>query len=328
MKFVRLFLQLIFVGILLASCYQEDDFSIQSNIAEAESSVIVKDELTLEQKLTNIQKSGEDILTRSLYANESQLQLKEYKNIGVITTEKELDQLKSVILSNESYFPYYDTENSNISLLTWSEIECKKQNEKTQYSKSDLETFLNTVLKVGMNKMELTWECNSKTYKTICITSNEDIIYDNVIMNILCISEESPLNKGLTPIIKTKSPESNFSGSCTNTLRWTAYWLWGSECGRVEINHTIYVSTGNLTNSTSSEDAYISIGSAGADSQIKECSKGVGGYSICNYAYYLATPTVSVSISGGNGIDFSISTSGIGSEASGSGDNYLSASNL
>ena len=138
----------------MASCYQEDDFSIQSNIAEAESSVIVKDELTLEQKLTNIQKSGEDILTRSLYANESQLQLKEYKNIGVITTEKELDQLKSVILSNESYFPYYDTENSNISLLTWSEIECKKQNEKTQYSKSDLETFLNTVLKVGMNKME------------------------------------------------------------------------------------------------------------------------------------------------------------------------------
>ena len=132
MKFVRLFSQLIFVGILLASCYQEDDFSIQSNIAEAESSVIVKDELTLEQKLTNIQKSGEDILTRSLYANESQLQLKEYKNIGVITTEKELDQLKSVILSNESYFPYYDTENSNISLLTWSEIECKKQNEKTQ----------------------------------------------------------------------------------------------------------------------------------------------------------------------------------------------------
>ena len=125
----------------MASCYQEDDFSIQSNIAEAESSVIVKDELTLEQKLTNIQKSGEDILTRSLYANESQLQLKEYKNIGVITTEKELDQLKSVILSNESYFPYYDTENSNISLLTWSEIECKKQNEKTQYSKSDLETF-------------------------------------------------------------------------------------------------------------------------------------------------------------------------------------------
>ena len=138
----------------MASCYQEDDFSIQSNIAEAESSVIVKDELTLEQKLTNIQKSGEDILTRSLYANESQLQLKEYKNIGVITTEKELDQLKSVILSNESYFPYYDTENSNISLLTWSEIECKKQNEKTQYSKSDLETFLNTVLKVGMNKMD------------------------------------------------------------------------------------------------------------------------------------------------------------------------------
>lgn len=111
----------------MASCYQEDDFSIQSNIAEAESSVIVKDELTLEQKLTNIQKSGEDILTRSLYANESQLQLKEYKNIGVITTEKELDQLKSVILSNESYFPYYDTENSNISLLTWSEIECKNK---------------------------------------------------------------------------------------------------------------------------------------------------------------------------------------------------------
>ena len=112
-------MQLIFVGILLASCYQEDDFSIQSNIAEAESSVIVKDELTLEQKLTNIQKSGEDILTRSLYANESQLQLKEYKNIGVITTEKELDQLKSVILSNESYFPYYDTENSNIVLYVF-----------------------------------------------------------------------------------------------------------------------------------------------------------------------------------------------------------------
>ena len=126
-------MQLIFVGILLASCYQEDDFSIQSNIAEAESSVIVKDELTLEQKLTNIQKSGEDILTRSLYANESQLQLKEYKNIGVITTEKELDQLKSVILSNESYFPYYDTENSNIRFSNAMNIDIEeivKQNSK------------------------------------------------------------------------------------------------------------------------------------------------------------------------------------------------------
>lgn len=329
MKLSNLFLLLVLFNCLLVSCTQDDDFLMQkNNEIDIERKKIGKDELTLKQKLLLIKNNGEHIITRSLYANNSQLQLKESKNIGIISSVNELEQLKSDILSDDSCFPYYDVENNCISLLSWSEIEARNENNLIQYSKSDLEVFLNTVLNIGMNKLELIWQCNSKTYKTICVTSGDDIIYDNIIMNILCISKEARLDDDLLPMLKTRNPEGNTSRSYTNNLGCTAYWLWGSERGRVDIYHTIYGNSESLDNSTCSEYSYISIGSAGAEAQIKECKKGTGGYSICNYAYYLATPTVSVTISGGNGIDFSVSVSGIGSQGSGSGNDYLSCSNL
>lgn len=325
MKLLNLLSSLVFACVLLASCYHEDDFSVQ---IEAASDGGEQNELTLKQKLINIQNSGKDVITRSLYASKSQLQLKEYKNMGTITSDRELDQLKSELLSDKGYFPYYDIAKENIVLLTWPEIEGDKQNIEIRYSKSDLREFLNKRIKVGMNKMELTWECNSKIYKTNCITSDEEIVYDNIITNILCISEDSQFAKGVSPMIKTRSPENVGNGEYAHEMEWTAYWLWGSERGYAKVVHSISGSTGNLKGSSCYADSYMSIGNSDAKAQIKERKRGSNGYSVCNYAYFLATPLVSGSISGGGSVDFSVSISGVGSEASGSGEDDLNSSNL
>lgn len=329
MRFSNLLLSLLFVSILLFSCSQEDNFVIQNDIIETGHSENVQGILTLNQKLINIQNAGRSVITRSLYISKSQLQLKGYENIGVISSDKELEQLKSELLSDKGYFPYYDIDKESITLLTWAELKSDEKKSQIQYSKADLEEFLNKTIKVGMKKMELIWECNSKVYKTICITLDEDIIYDNIIMNILCVSKDSQLARGMLSKIKTRSLEGSLSGgSYTNTMEWTAYWLWGAERGYARVVHSISGNTGNLVSSSCYADSYMSIGSSSAKAEIKECRRGEGGYSVCNYAYYLATPLVSGSISGGGATSFSVSISGVGSQASGSGNDDLNSSKL
>ena len=152
-------LSLFLFGILLVSC--EQDYELDS-LMEQEESVVSK-ELTLEQKLLNMQNRTEEVLSRSSNIYNTDLNLKDYNYAGIIDTEQELEELKKEILSDDSYFPYYDLDNNKIKLLTWNAIKNSKQYDCIQYSKDKLTAFLDEHLNLGMGILMLTWEFDSNS---------------------------------------------------------------------------------------------------------------------------------------------------------------------
>ena len=130
-------LSLFLFGILLVSCGQ--DYELDSFMEQEES--VVSKELTLEQKLLNMQNRTEEVLSRSSNIYNTDLNLKDYNYAGIIDTEQELEELKKEILSDDSYFPYYDLDNNKIKLLTWNAIKNSKQYDCIQYSKDKLTLF-------------------------------------------------------------------------------------------------------------------------------------------------------------------------------------------
>lgn len=324
-KYIYAFISTVLMTVLFIGCSSDSEFY---NVSEIEEKVETEDDvLTLSEKFQNIQGRGEELLTRSMNINRSELKLCAYKRVKVIESDDELARIKLQIASDKSVFPYYDLDNKCLSLLTWSEIDKEKQYDQFQYSRNSLVDYLNKYLKVGMEQFELTWQCGSEIYKTICITSGNSIIYDNVITNALCLSDETSKNIEATEkkLLKTRQEQGGDYSLTETVVDVGAYWLWGSERGRVTITHSIYVRNGELDNSGYTTSDYISIGSSASQAQIISRSLGRGGSSTCNYVYYLATPTISASISGGNGIRYNISISGFGSEAHGSSDHILYA---
>lgn len=321
MKYIiRLFITLFVVQIFL-SCTHDID-----NLVQLDNKNTNKQELTLEEKLTNIMKNGGNILTRSLMFSSSNFQLVEYLNIGKINSKKEIEQLKEYILSDESCFPYYDLDNERILLKKWKNIVNEKQYEDVRYSMDELSDYLNQKLEIGLDLIELIWKCESNYYRTICIASGNDILYDNIIVNTLCIIERS-LNDSNCNLLKTNpvKTRSESSSIIKHTKSWggDAYWLYGAERGSATIYHSVYGSGSSLYNSDCSASANMTLGSADAKAQITKQLLGKNGYSNCNYAYYIASPFVSFTIIGGNGINFRLSMSGIGSSASDTGDDLF-----
>ena len=152
-------LSLFLFGILLVSCGQ--DYELDSFMEQEES--VVSKELTLEQKLLNMQNRTEEVLSRSSNIYNTDLNLKDYNYAGIIDTEQELEELKKEILSDDSYFPYYDLDNNKIKLLTWNAIKNSKQYDCIQYSKDKLTAFLDEHLNLGMGILMLTWEFDSNS---------------------------------------------------------------------------------------------------------------------------------------------------------------------
>ena len=103
-------LSLFLLGISLVSC--EQDYELESLMKQEES--IVNKELTLEQKLLNMQTMAKEVLSRSSNIYNTDLRLKDYNYAGVIDSEQELEELKQEILSEDSYFPYYDMDNNKV----------------------------------------------------------------------------------------------------------------------------------------------------------------------------------------------------------------------
>ncbi len=313
--------------ILCVSCYNGEEYEITDNIQKCYPQQ--NENLTWEQQLELIRQRGKEVMTRSRFIHKSQLQLNEYKSLGKIDNTLDLHQVQSTITSNNSYIPYYDIEKKEIQLLNWDDLEKVRQYDNIVYSKQKLSEFIHNNIQIGMEKIQLTWECGSKICKTICIVSDQGIVYDNVISNIICISEEAlttitPTNNN---IIKTRG-ETSGSG-----WQWRHYetcsWLWGSERGSVELTHTIYGGKNYLRDSNCHADGYMSIGKCGAEIVRNSITRGEGGRSICAYGYYMATPTtdISMSLSGGR-YSITISSSGISSPITGTGISELSSAYL
>lgn len=330
MKTLKGILLVFLMCILWVSCLQEEA------IHEEVTPIPIEEKgLTLEEKLMLIQSNGEDILTRSLYVENTKLQLKEYHPIGIIASDQELEELKSELLSDESIVPYYNVRKKRIELKTLSETESSNPNEIFQYSRMNLSKYLDDNIEIGMNIMQLTWECNSNTGQTICITLGDEIIYDHVIMNVLCISQNKESTEDVItpmPFVKTRSEGGDNTQKIYQVSRsvvsQVAEWMWGSDRGFVHISHTLVGWQGNLISSSTSATYSMSLGSADARSAVQN-RLGANGYSDCYYGWYIVSPYASANISSHAGsLLFSVELSGIGSKAGGSGVDSASSLEL
>ena len=302
-------LSLFLFGILLVSC--EQDYELDS-LMEQEESVVSK-ELTLEQKLLNMQNRTEEVLSRSSNIYNTDLKLKDYNYAGIIDTEQELEELKKDILSDDSYFPYYDMDYNKVIPLTWNEIKNAKQYDCIEYSKQKLSNYIDEHIKIGMGILMLTWESESEAFSSICIYSGNKFVYDNIILNTLCVrEEEKPIERKVLVTVKTRSELPPVSETKT-LVNESVCWLDGTIRGSVEITHTISGVNGYMYGSDCNATVEIDNGNAEAGSLITKRELGINGYSICRYAYCLASPEVSISIS----IDYKVAS--IGMSVSGAG---------
>ena len=272
-----------------------------------------------------MQNRTEEVLSRSSNIYNTDLKLKDYNYAGIIDTEQELEELKKEILSDDSYFPYYDLDNNKIKLLTWNAIKNSKQYDCIQYSKDKLTAFLDEHLNLGMGILMLTWEFDSNSCNSICVFSGDSIVYDNIILNTLCFEEKKHLTN-TTYAVKSRSETTPFK-KLTVEFGGDAYWLWDSHRGQVTIRHSIYGSYNNLQSSDCSAFAEMTLGDADARATIKERVIGENGYSICAYGYYLTSLAVSAKITQNyNPISYSVEVSGAVKKVVGNGDNSLHSS--
>lgn len=313
----------VFLGALsvLQSCSKNEEMPSSLEKGENTSNISWNEQLNL--SLHN----GKSIIKSSSMTKESNLKLVCYKILKSITNSSDVDDVKTELLSSTSVFPYLDLERNKLILLTSSEISQQKQYEGVDYSIARLSKFLDEKINVGLKEIELTWECDSKRYTSICLASDEKgIIYDNIISNLINfqVSNNEENKKGVSKAKRFKTTaESIYTGTRTWGETATVDWLWGSQRGESTISHSLYIVNGSVWNSSYTADSYMSIGNCEAQGKIVELKLGGGGFSKLAYAYAMSTPFMTISISYSE-LGYSVSVSGVlGSEMHNSGTNIL-----
>lgn len=106
-----------------------------------------------------------------------------YSYKGKIENNNDVKQLKNVLLSDNAYFPI--KENGEYILMNIRELRQVKGDENVQIAIKNLSSYFDKVVCIGLSTIELTWECSNKTYKSMCITSDEKgIVFDSIILNM------------------------------------------------------------------------------------------------------------------------------------------------
>ncbi|MCS2890410.1 hypothetical protein NXY11_22540 [Parabacteroides faecis] len=108
--------------------------------------------------------------------------LTDYKYIGKISTEKDLERVKLAILDGTGYPAEAYGKTKLVSLKEFSSIDKEKAENIRKDVKKSLDQLL--LLRLGLEEVELEWTCNGTIYKTTCVVSNTlGVLYENVFMN-------------------------------------------------------------------------------------------------------------------------------------------------
>ena len=114
-------------------------------------------------------------------------QLLNYKYLDEIKTVNDLSRIKKVLLTDNSYLPL--SISGVIKVVTFKELRSIKGENDFSDIHSNMQQLLDNTIHIGYSKVELTWKYHSLMFKTICIVSDNGIIYDNIITNIMPISQ-------------------------------------------------------------------------------------------------------------------------------------------
>ena len=116
-------------------------------------------------------------------------QLVSYAVQGEVKTVDEMKRLKKKLLSQtDNYLPVVNKENECVELLNLKEIQKTRGKENVSATIKSLSEYFDHVIQQGMRTVKLTWKLHSKTYESLCVVSDNGIVYDHIIMNLMIVS--------------------------------------------------------------------------------------------------------------------------------------------
>lgn len=251
-----------------------------------------------------------------------------------LQSNDQVAKLQNQLVSEQAIVPQYDgLDPKSFALNT---IQERMKVDRTDSSSnqnvvSNIQSEVFPLIKTGQRTVDITWESQGKQFHTTCIYDDKGIVYDNILSNIALVDVNKSAQAAETAISKDTSQflgqdvqkRTTYSFS-RRALDYTIKWLWGSERGRITVDHSILWNGSNyIYDQSANNSSYMDLGSAQA--QTKETRLDRRRYAKIAYGYAWATPTASFKISfdakkGDVGGSFSVSLSGIGSK--GGGDGY------
>ncbi len=140
------------------------------------------------QRDCNWKKQLEEIKKNEILKDKGYPQLVKYTYQDEVKTMDEVEQLKEQLLSyTDNYLPVSSKDNTSVRLLNLEEIQQTEGESTVATSVKSLTEYLNYVIQTGVHTVKLTWEFQAKTYESLCVVSNNGIVYDPVVMNLMII---------------------------------------------------------------------------------------------------------------------------------------------
>ncbi|WP_340199644.1 hypothetical protein [Ascidiimonas sp. W6] len=230
------------------------------------------------------------------------LSLVSFEVKGNLSSNKGLEQTFKALSSDNSTVGYGNImDPTSLQISTVGDIIASQKQEGIQI----LNNYASKVIKVGQNALELAWNYNGETLKTMAFYNENGIVWDNLLIG-LTMQDTAPI---VTSENNNDSGEANRVSWKSSTTTWNVNWLWGSKRGSMYFKITIYYSGTYVSNTDMADGAYINIGSAKSESKVL---RETGSYGKGQYALGLATPLASVSF---NSSQFKVEASGIGSNS-------------
>lgn len=104
-----------------------------------------------------------------------------YNYIQAINSQSDINQVKSTILSDDSYAIFYAG-----SLDEFRPMKIASLKNEAQFSYTSMKEQLDTLITTGLHVVCIDWTYDNNSFKTLCIVSNEvGIIYDNILSNLI-----------------------------------------------------------------------------------------------------------------------------------------------
>lgn len=115
-------------------------------------------------------------------------QLVSYVYQSDIKTAADVKKLKEQLLSDtKNYFPIADEASGSIKLVTLKEIQKMKGKEYVDETVQSLSEFFDNMIQPGMSTVKLTWKLGDKTYESVCVVSDYEVVYDHLVMNMMMV---------------------------------------------------------------------------------------------------------------------------------------------
>jgi hypothetical protein len=230
-----------------------------------------------------------------------------YKNIGIIKNADERAAIIATLSSTSAHTAYGNMlDAQTVHVETIGSITAQNPD-----GIGLLKATMDTLIHVGDNIIEITWEKNGSRFTQKCLTNEAGIAWDNMLFGVWMMN--------LQPIEETVGNTSSLVPIYSKTYKawYDANWIWGTRRGQMGYQITIYYSGTTVSSTSSYAWAYLNIGSATGEHKV---IKNSGSYGNIQFAIGLATPLASVSF---NSSLFKVTVSGVGSNAVSNGTQSL-----